>query len=237
MGGFAVEPEGSTYNRAWGPDGTCICVDGVNDDGVDNVIGPAAGGIAEAWPVKVWRHGRLNYEYVACRIADSATASVLRRRVRSSGLLGPTIGPLEAGRPEGRTVSPLEAGWASTSGYGIASRCDGVNVCVDNVNVGGGSASRGCLCVVVCFCGAVWLCVFVGLYGRGICGVCMGVVSVFVGVDSVVGGLVCGGCMGAEIWWTVSLVDWFVWQCGRGMCGNQTLVSSKSMSVLCVVGT
>ena len=32
--------------------GTCICVDNVN------VIGPAAGGIAEAWPVKVWRHGR-----------------------------------------------------------------------------------------------------------------------------------------------------------------------------------
>ena len=28
------------------------CVDNVN------VIGPAAGGIAEAWPVKVWRHGR-----------------------------------------------------------------------------------------------------------------------------------------------------------------------------------
>ena len=34
---------------------------------------------------------------------------------------------------------------------------------------------------------------------------------VSVGVDCVVGGLVCGGCIGVEIWWTVSLVDWFVW--------------------------
>ena len=164
MGGFAVEPEGSTYNRARRADGTCICVDGVNDDGVDNVnvIGPAAGGIAEAWPVKVWRHGRLNYEYVACRIADSATASVLRRRVRSSGLLGPTIGPLEAGRPEGRTVSPLEAGWASTSGYGIASRCV--------VNVVGGARRRVGVCVWLCVFVGLCGCVFVGLYGRRICG-------------------------------------------------------------------
>ncbi len=114
------------------------------------------------WPDPVW--------YLACPIADSATASVLRRRVR----------------PEGRTVSPLEAGWASTSGYGIASRCV--------VNVGGGRRRVG-VCVVVC----LWCCVSVGVCGClwRLCG-CV------------------WGCMGAEfvacVWlwmWTVSLVDWF----------------------------
>ena len=52
----------------------------------------------------------------------------------------------------------------------------------------------------------------------------------------VVGGLVCGGCIGVEIWWTVSLVDWFVGCMGVEICGCRTLVSSESMSVLCMVG-
>ena len=53
-----------------GPDGTCICVDGVNVDGVDNVnvIGPAGGGIRggvagqgmEAWPVKARVSGNVS---------------------------------------------------------------------------------------------------------------------------------------------------------------------------------
>ena len=40
------------------------------------------------------------------------------------------------------------------------------------------------------------------VYGCGVCGV---------RVSVVVSGLVCGGCMGVEIWWTVSL--WI------GLCG------------------
>ena len=72
---------------------------------------------------------------------------------------------------------------------------------------------------------AVWVCVFVEC---GICGlVCA---SVVVGglvcgsygrgdlVDCVVGGLVCGCWIGAE------------------MCVSRSLVSSNSMSVLCMVG-
>ena len=105
----------------------------------------------------------MNYEYVACRIANGTEA-------------------------------------ASTSGYGIASRCVGVNVCVDNVNVG--PALRR----VWVFVEAVWVCV---------CGGCMGVVSVFVVVDSVVGGLVCGGWIGAE------------------SVGTGTLVSAKMGSIWC----
>ena len=51
------------------------------------------------------------------------------------------------------------------------------------------------------------------LYWRGICGVCM------VWYLRVVGGLVCGCWIGAE------------------MCVSRSLVSSESMSVLCMVGT
>ena len=59
MGGFAVEPEGSTYNRAWGPDGTCICV---NDDAstTSTPLGLRGVEFAEAWPVKARVSGNVS---------------------------------------------------------------------------------------------------------------------------------------------------------------------------------
>ena len=110
-----------------------------------------------------------------------------------------------------------------------------VSTSVRRLRRGAGAASRGCLCVGVCgavwlcVCGAVWVCVFVGLCGRGICGVCMGVVSVV---------CVCVCICGVWLW---SLVDWFVWLDWRGICGNRTLVSAKTGSIwrgcVCTVGT
>ena len=134
--------------------------------------GGVAGQGMEAWPVELRVRGLSN-----CGLCDCwcATASVLRRRVR----------------PEGRTVSPLEAGWASTSRYGIASRCDGF------AQRRRRPAQRGVAWVFV----YLWVfAVWVFVEAVCVCGVCMGVVSVFVGVDSVVGGLVCGAVWARNLW-------------------------------------
>ena len=92
-------------------------------------------------------------------------------------------------------------GAATTSGYGIASRCDGVNVCVGGRACVEWASVSLCVCGAVCVCGGCMVVVFVEC---GICGlVCA---SVVVGglvcgsygrgdlVDCVVGGLVCGKC-------------------------------------------
>ena len=142
-------------------------------------------GLSDAWPVQLRR-----YEM----------AGGCRRRVRPEGLayrIAAWQGAASAG-PTGRTVSPLEAGWASTSGYGIASRCV-VNVVGGRRRVGVCGwrvvfvGLYGCVflwgCMGVCFCGAVWARNLRSVYGCGICGVCLCVYLWCVVV--VVGGLVC----------------------------------------------
>ena len=140
----------------------------------DGTGGLSSHGLPDAWPACM--SGLVQSDPV-CGLSDTRPAQLrryemgrrLRRRVR----------------PEGRTVSPLGAGWASTSGYGIASRC------VDSV--GGAGVVRvsvwclwGCMVVVSAVCGCV-----------GICGAV------------VVGGLVCGGWIGAEMCgdWNAGLVE------------------------------
>ena len=106
MGGFAVEPEGSTYNRAWGPDSTCICVDNVNvgvawpacecgylrrlhGRGV-RVNRPLVSSKTKsmAWPVRLLGYGLLvrgRSKYGGMKIWNGrtcVTASVRRRRQR-----------------------------------------------------------------------------------------------------------------------------------------------------------
>ena len=99
---------------------------------------------AGVWPVELYVRGRSNYGYAAHRIADvSEATSVLRRRVR----------------PEGRTVSPLEAGWASNVGvwHRFATRrqrrwaCVAwVSVCACGAVVVGGLVCGGWIGVEMC---------------------------------------------------------------------------------------
>ena len=249
---LSVEPSGSTICRARGPTATCgylyrrqrqrrhrhgshrgsICRQVIAEKFAEAGLLVSSKMEPMAWPDPVWSSLIL---YAACQVM-----ACLMPGLAWSGLTwpDPVWSSLVQSDPAWCLACPI-ANWqgaATASGYGIASRCDGVNVNVVGAwllrRVGVCGAVWVCICVVVCWfvgpygcgiCGRWWI-GFVWQYGRGICGRGRWWIGLWWQcgrgrfVERCRCGLVCGGWIGAE------------------MCGSRSLVSSSSKSVLCMVG-